>query len=335
MQVLLGSSAVAHFFMTSPPTWLDPHGIHQFEGGRSSAGCTGEHAPGAIDRRKQGCIMEWYTNDTTIPGNSTIAWDSPLITYKQVCGQDPSSRCCGHDPVGAYAVCDWTSRNPWRAPGSAPIVSPCGFDGGNPQGCPPGNPDPRGCAQGGYGHGPDGRSLRGNLLPANWTIGGEAEVAWAIAANHGGGYSFRLCPKPKDHMALTEECFQDHPLRFVGDVQWVQDKTQRSTRTAIRAVRTDVGTHPRGSQWTRNPVPACDHYGGGVLSCTGEQFPPPVGPGGAKVKGFRTLPWNIVDRVKVPSELPAGDYVLSFRHDCEQTPQVWNQCADVRLREAA
>ena len=161
MQVLLGSSAVAHFFMTSPPTWLDPHGIHQFEGGRSSAGCTGEHAPGAIDRRKQGCIMEWYTNDTTIPGNSTIAWDSPLITYKQVCGQDPSSRCCGHDPVGAYAVCDWTNRNPWRAPGSAPIVSPCGFDGGNPQGCPPGNPDPRGCAQGGYGHGPDGRSLRG------------------------------------------------------------------------------------------------------------------------------------------------------------------------------
>ena len=161
-------------------------------------------------------------------------------------------------------------------------------------------------------------------------------MAWAIAANHGGGYSFRLCPKPKEHAALTEECFQAHPLRFVGDVQWVQHKKEFSTRTAIRAARTDVGTYPRGSQWTRNPVPACDGYSGGAyspFSCTGAQFPPPLGPGGTPVKGYRTLPWNIVDRVHVPSELPPGDYVLSFRHDCEQTPQVWNQCADVRLHE--
>jgi lytic starch monooxygenase len=158
-------------------------------------------------------------------------------------------------------------------------------------------------------------------------------VAWSISANHGGGYSFRLCPKPKEHSQLTEECFQAHPLRFVADTQWVQHKRDRSTRTAIRAMRTDLGTVPSGSHWTRNPVPACDGYGGGVHWCIGEQFPPPVGPGGAKVKGYRTLPWNIVDRVHVPSELPPGDYVLSFRYDCEQTPQVWNQCADVRLQK--
>ena len=106
-----------------------------------------------------------------------------------------------------------------------------------------------------------------------------------------------------------------------------------ATRANVRAMRTDVGTYPRGSHWTRNPVPACDGYHGGASWCRGEQFPPPVGPSGAKVKGFRTLPWNIVDRVHVPSALPPGDYVLSFRHDCEQTPQVWNQCADVRLQE--
>ena len=38
----------------------------------------------------------------------------------------------------------------------------------------------------------------------------------------------------------------------------------------------------------------------------------------------------VVDLVEVPN-LPPGDYVLQYRHDCEQTPQVWNSCADLRL----
>ena len=38
----------------------------------------------------------------------------------------------------------------------------------------------------------------------------------------------------------------------------------------------------------------------------------------------------VVDLVEVPN-LPPGDYVLQYRHDCEQTPQVWNSCSDVRL----
>ena len=114
-------------------------------------------------------------------------------------------------------------------------------------------------------------------------------------------------------------------------MQWVQHKREQSTRAPIKAMRTDNGTYPKGSHWTRNPVPACGGYGGGVNWCQGEQFPPQVLPNGEKLKGFRTLPWNIIDRVQVPSELPPGEYVLSFRYDCEQTPQVWNQCADVRL----
>ena len=31
------------------------------------------------------------------------------------------------------------------------------------------------------------------------------KVGWGIIANHGGGYSYRLC---KDDQELTEECFQ-------------------------------------------------------------------------------------------------------------------------------
>ena len=41
---------------------------------------------------------------------------------------------------------------------------------------------------------------------------------------------------------------------------------------------------------------------------------------------------NIVDRVVVPP-LPAGDYLLSWRWDSEQTNQVWQNCGDVRVAE--
>jgi hypothetical protein len=35
--------------------------------------------------------------------------------------------------------------------------------------------------------------------------------------------------------------------------------------------------------------------------------------------------------VVVPSNLPAGDYVLGYRYDCEATAQVWSNCADITL----
>merc|ERR1711894_460709 len=34
----------------------------------------------------------------------------------------------------------WVSRNPWLAPGSAPVFGPCGAAGGFPRGCPWGAP---------------------------------------------------------------------------------------------------------------------------------------------------------------------------------------------------
>ena len=47
-------------------------------------------------------------------------------------------------------------------------------------------------------------------------------MGWGISANHGGGYSYRLCRAPSEGEALTEECFQQTVLRFSGDTQWVQ-----------------------------------------------------------------------------------------------------------------
>jgi hypothetical protein len=40
--------------------------------------------------------------------------------------------------------------------------------------------------------------------------------------------------------------------------------------------------------------------------------------------------FNIVDKVKVP-EVPSGEYVVSFRWESEQTPQIWSTCSQVTI----
>merc|ERR1711972_846318 len=80
---------------------------------------------------------------------------------------------------------------------------------------------------------------------------------------HGGGYTYRLCPMPSGGKKdLTEECFQKTVLNAVGNHTAV---FQDGTRASFQAVRTTEGTYPAGSQWTRNPIPACKGPGGGSL----------------------------------------------------------------------
>ena len=112
-----------------------------------------------------------------------------------------------------------------------------------------------------------------------------------------------------------------------------------------------MGTSPAGSEWTKNPVPNCAGLGGGymnpdpavcpqgyqvtlsllemlysaALRCP--QFPPPlpdVFGQGANIDGDTAayFEWTVMDELVVPAELEPGKYVLSFRWDCEQTPQV-------------
>lgn len=315
--------------MTKPHPWQDPTSRYSYSAAARNAGCTGKKAPGEFEAA-QGCISEFYTNYTFIPGEATVPAGSPMLTQ-----QSPSFDL------------DWTAKEkmPWRAPGSAPVFSPCGHDGGNPKGCPVGNRDPGGCDLGGYGHGPDARLLPGNLRPEIWKAGDVVEVGWGITANHGGGYSYRLCRLPAEGRGgVTEACFQQTPLSFVGDTQWIHFDT--GSRVEIPAVRSSEGTTPAGSQWTRNPVPGCFNNAPGQYKtngnngiCNGPQFEPPI-PG---LYGFNSnMPYgkkfpghHIVDMLQVPSHLAPGDYVISFRYDCEQTSQVWATCGDVRISGVA
>ena len=56
----------------------------------------------------------------------------------------------------------------------------------------------------------------------------------------------------------------------------------------------------------------------------------PEGYGGDS-DGWNDLGIQMVDQLKVPADLAPGSYSLSWRWDCEQTPQVWNSCADITV----
>ena len=105
------------------------------------------------------------------------------------------------------------------ATGHAPVADPCGLAGGTPWYEP--SPEEGRYYNTSYAfHGMKGTALkplpRSAYQPERWKIGGTAEVSWSVWANHGGGYSYRLCPASEP---LTEACFQKHPLDFVQDKQ--------------------------------------------------------------------------------------------------------------------
>ena len=269
---------------------------------------------------------------------------------------DPRLRTYQNIPSKISTGYDFTANNPWRSPGFSPVASPCGVAAGGPKV----NPANGAVPPAGVAPNSDVRALPPTPITnaTTWAAGSIQEVAWSITANHGGGYAYRLCPRRSesdggdDMVDLTEECFQAHHLEFAGNTSWIQYGDVEWTRKAINATRTAVGTNPPGSTWTKNPIPACAGPRGGSgagMDCKEPQFAPPLpglfgfgsaacfhGQGGSCTEAeaehwddmFR---FNIIDTVVIPADLPTGNYALSWRWDCEQTPQVWSMCSDVAV----
>lgn len=253
---------------------------------------------------------------------------------------------------------DFFRKSPWLAPGSAAVFgSGCGSAGGGPQVFNNG-----GVAPDGFEQGLDAIELPEHSDPVHWQAGSVVEVAWAITANHGGGYSYRLCPADGE---VTEECFQSNQLQFAGNRQWlIYANGTKSRGFPIKKV--SQGTYPHGSEWARNPVPGCnmcdtfekcgpplDPVPGLVnsswhdqLSCTARcdgsgfwkdeggcpdgtaQFAEPLpGISGFEKRFFKDF--SILDEVYIPTDLEPGHYLLSWRWDCEESFQIWQNCADV------
>lgn len=327
-----------HGSMVIPNSWFDKKQwidskegpVFDYIGMKPGMMCNGgcdinaaELCPGKPDNcgvPRPGCACMWFNNYTYI--------ERPTLF-------DPKLRTYAHSKYQQY-----TLHNPWRAPGFAHIDSPCGVAGGNLNGC---SGDGR-CPGGGYSHGPKAEEFdfKHEIKITNWTRGSIVEAAWGIKANHGGGYSYRLCKVPREEgvFGITEECFQQTPLAFFGNTHWVQYGEDKSTRVEFPANRVNVGTWPKGSQWTKDPIPACNGASGGFFLPTsdcpnGTQFPPPqpslYGFGGNIRQTVKPFQFSIIDKLVIPKTLEPGNYVLSFRWDCEQTPQVWNTCASIFL----
>ena len=117
----------------------------------------------------------------------------------------------------------------------------------------------------------------------------------------------RLCKVGGDGIAgVTEECFQQGHLNFVQPNTWLlylKDGDNDIEATFERPlVTTTVGTTPEGSEWATIDVPNHNEY---------------------------PFAFGIMDLVQVPESLEPGNYVLSFRWDCQKTAQVWQTCANI------
>ena len=50
-------------------------------------------------------------------------------------------------------------------------------------------------------------------------------------------------------------------------------------------------------------------------------------------EGYGSFMFSMTDKLQVPKDIESGEYSLSWRWDCEQTPQVWNSCADITIEQ--
>jgi hypothetical protein len=284
----------------------------------------------------------------TCPCNETCAthFDGMCARKEDTCGAKAQATIC--DPklrtVNTGAECgsaqDYYYYSPWRAPGSSGVFDSCGLAGGHTGDCP--KDDPSACFGGHYvttrhaKQGDPGSRLAPRPTSTTWVAGESVDVAFTMMANHGGGYQYRLCPAGEP---LTEECFFRRPLEFSGrsSFRWDASNGQGGRRVYFDGDYVSTGTLPAGSTWAKNPLPRndvhntlagfapkceerqeCDVYSRDKQNC---------------LCSGMWGPYNVevVDQVLLPADLPAGDYVLGWRWDCEESNQIWASCSDVTV----
>ena len=105
---------------------------------------------------------------------------------------------------------DYTAYKPWSSPGASPIADPCGVASGFNADSPYANPPP------GYKAGDRGSQvLKPSLNRTVVRAGGVLEAGFGFEVNHGGGFSYRLCPADQK---LDEACFAATPLALTSSL---------------------------------------------------------------------------------------------------------------------
>ena len=280
---------LGHGNMVRPMAWWDENHVGSYwdETGKAiGMGCGVLDLPSDTEYMESGrglhdCMQNWLSHNVKIPGTKTLP-DYMNQTEVTCVGQN------GAKP-----------DHPWNAPGTAPVFGPCGSMGGMPFGCDNDGGDSFGdCCSANcdmFAKGNNSESYEWPSMPiTEWQSGSFQEVAWFGGANHAGGYSYRLCKMPEGGISqVTEECFQQNPMEFVGDMQWVVYQKDKDTgvRTEVIPLQTTEGTYPERSMWRAHPLYPPNEEGGSMDYGQGE----------------------VIDYVRVPTSLEPGQYVVSFR----------------------
>lgn len=304
----------------------------------------------------QGCGIGCKTcdgNGTRVPNFDHCPSDSiaPTIT-------DPKYRTV-NQAAESGSLADFTKYNPWRAPGRAPVFDACGMAGGVQAEMF------NAAAYNTTIYAKQG-DLGSEVLPQRpsgtvWKRGSVAKARWQNTAQHGGGYQYRLCP---GNEPLTEECFLKMPLEFATPDKHRVVFANSSRDHDIHATVVPHSVTGTGD-WMIHPLPygnkncsgCCDYVVPEGKHCTykcpgcGAPWYSADGAcpidcanytglahGGADedylpdpLPGLDFHSYAIEDSIKVPTDIPAGDYVLGWRWDCEATSQIWSTCADITI----
>ena len=157
--------------------------------------------------------------------------------------------------------------------------------------------------------------------------------------------AYRLAPADAP---LTEETFRKLPLDFVGKsaLRWDGDV---AGQLEFDGWRVSEGTTPRGSSWSKNPIPSglweregpafepvCEESDECKRWASGHAADGVAHYGACRCSGYSNigplLPnLEVVDQLQLPQQLPPGRYVLQWRWDCEESDQVWASCSDVTI----
>lgn len=276
-----------------------------------------------------------------------------------------------HNVDGLSKRGDWTKVNPWRAPGTAgrgnPDFQPCGINSGgrasftNPpttaKDVPKAGP---GTSLPSVGHGPLWK--RGSVVEASWALyanhaGGYSYRLCKTSA--GAPTEERFQQNPLEFATEQTEVRYTDPSRPSVKIPAVTTSVgtypagSMWRKNPVPMCNCDLGYDcydfganggegKKGYDMFQAYNKSNFHPGQSSSVCpTGVQFPslvddvlgaPPYMPDGGKGHTSGTaFDYQLVDKLRVPTDIPPGEYILSWRWDCEETPQVWNSCADLTI----
>jgi hypothetical protein len=348
------------------PAWA--HGKHPDTGVIEPYNCACTNGTEPNCKSGQACF--WFSQGCTIgcaecdgEGARIPKWDHcPLESIKPTVN-DPKWRSMNQNAT-AGSLEDIFYFNPWRAPGRAPVFDACGMAGGTKaEAFNAGAYNSTVFAkQGDLGS----KVLKPRPTGTVWQRGTVVDARWQYTASHGGGYQYRLCPA---EAPLTEACFQKTPLKFATPLRHTVRYANRSVdigATLVPDAVTGTGdwmlnpipsrqsdyvscdkVMPRGEHcdWKcpgcgaptyaadgACPTKCAESYpqyfpsGFAYVAADPDIFPDPL-------PGFDSNyhEYAVEDHLVVPEDIPAGDYVLGWRWDCEQSSQVWSTCADITI----